>query len=300
MNKLGKALTWLGITVLSGIVAVRSWKKETKRIVEEEEQENTRFSERGLDREEIMESCENLDKNVPRLMKILGSSTKWDVDDFWKGGNVTDNMILVSEEIVNKKPEWHIKVRIPMSFRKYDKPKSSDYKEQISEMLSDVLGKDYFVKTVYRCEYYLDDNVIDSEGRECKEIREFPINPAEFDNFRKDGDPNGIKNLFNLFEDGDLEEIEKKFGMEEKGWLIYDIAAYLDIIIPSDKIGLLTIQDVLMKLTGFEVTNSDSGGRFGQLLGPVGFQADFQDDYVICYYTNSLDIHRKVVLVKNQ
>lgn len=299
MNKLGKALTWLGITVLSGIVAVKSWKKETKRIVEEEERENTRFSERGLDREEIMESCESLDKNVPRLIKILGSSTKWDVDDFWKGGNVADNMILVSEEIVNKKPEWHIKVRIPMSFRKYDKPKSSDYKEQIGELLSDVL-KDYFVKTVYRCEYYLDDNVIDSEGRECKEIREFPINPAEFDNFRKDGDPNGIKNLFNLFEDGDLEEIEKKFGMEEKGWLIYDIAAYLDIIIPSDKIGLLTIQDVLMKLTGFEVTNSDSGGRFGQLLGPVGFQADFQDDYVICYYTNSLDIHRKVVLVKNQ
>jgi hypothetical protein len=292
-----KKILW--ITGLSGFgyYAWKSWKRLISEADEEEKlieiarkKSEERLREKGLTEKDLDEICQENKLGTLKLAEILKKSITWDIEDTWKGSEdyISDNMILVSQfSNPNRtgKLDWTVKIKMPAF--KPNTPIAPDYVEQVEQFLEDYLGIkgiDYRVKKKYFGIYNLSNNyTVNETGEKESKLYCFPIIADDLDAFKDaEGKGNGLEKMFELFKEEKYEELESKLCMREEMFL-QDLEIYLEISIPVltnegiRGLDLLGMQDLLKELLGLQITNSRSGGRYAQTLGPIALCSDIEN-----------------------
>jgi hypothetical protein len=294
--KLFKRLIWFAALAGSGYYLSRSYKKYLNEENEAERREEDakkkalkKLAENGLTETDLNQICSNNKSGTVKLAELLKKSTSWDLGDTWKGTEdyISDNMILVSQ--VNNpsrgnKLDWTVKIKMPAF--KPNTPIAPDYVDQLEQFLSDYLGAmgvEYRTKKKYFGIYNLSGNYVTEEsGVKRSPLFCFPIISDDLDAFREsDGKGNGLEKMFELFKAECYEELEQRLGMREEMFL-QDLELYVEVTIPVlmeegiRGLDLLGMHDFLKELLGLQITNSRSGGRFAQTLGPVALCSDIE------------------------
>ena len=295
--KLFKKLIWFAALAGSGYYLSRSYKKYLNEENEAERRDEAakkralqKLAENGLTEADLNQICTDDKSGTVKLAELLKKSTSWDLGDTWKGTEdyISDNMILVSQANNpgrGNKLDWTIKVKMPAF--KPNTPIAPDYVDQLEQFLSDyfgAMGVEYRTKKKYFGIYNLSGNYVADEATGIKRspLFCFPIISDDLDAFRDaEGKGNGLEKMFELFKSENYDELEQKLGMREEMFL-QDLELYVEVTVPVlmeegiRGLDLLGMQDFLKELLGLQITNSRSGGRFAQTLGPVAICSDIE------------------------
>lgn len=285
MMKASKILLWLAAGACTAY-GIKRYKFHKGKAEEAERETERRLKESGLTLEDADNIIRNSDKPaMMKLVELLRKSVIWDLSDSWNGRDsyIKDNMILVSQERSKTgRLDWTVKIKMPAF--KPNTPITPDYIEQIEEFIKEDVGfLGYQIRKKYFGLYTNPDQTNEgSDGTKTSNLYCFPIIPSDLDSFKNlDGSGNGLEIMFKLLRSGNFEELEEKFGVRDD-MFIQDIEMYLEITIPvadekTPGLDLIGIQNFLRNLMGLRITNSRSGGRFAQDLGPVAFCSDVND-----------------------
>jgi hypothetical protein len=281
----GLGAAYYSYRVLKKCGAEVKQEEEAREVANQKERE--RLANQGLTEDGLRAICDSQKSGMVKLAEVLKTSTTWDLEDTWLGNEdyIQDNMILVSQSQNpgSGKLEWTVKVKMPAF--KPNTPIAPDYQEQLEAFLEDFFkagGVNYRTRKKYFGIYNVSGNytVDETTGEKKAPLYCFPIISDDLDAFKEDGGKgNGLEKIFSLFREDKLDEIEKKLYMRDE-MLLQDIEMYLEMSFPvatkegMSGLDLVGMQEFLKELLGTEITNSRSGGRYSQKLGPVAICAN--------------------------